>query len=237
MVKALAVCTAEPYIQIYKVRLPADPACGCTDSLVHLQPLLTLALDEYYANPSLRVLEKLFNSLNSIFLEGCPQLSSSERLILRYSDRKDLFKERFPSESAITADPYLEKSSMATKSGNDDQVRPAVSSNPVAEPASALGAKRSLKDRFSSAGVRRMRRSSRTSLKEMVDTASSRGLSPIDPVLQQALPESRRSELSQSKLPADTHFFETVALYGDMTIHIKVPVGTLPEEVGEVSIE
>ncbi|KAG7553659.1 hypothetical protein FFLO_02944 [Filobasidium floriforme] len=78
MVKALAICTTKPYIQIYK-------------------PLLLLALEEYYQSSSPQVLAKLFDSLNNVSLRGCPTLSRAERIILRNSERKDLFAEKFIS--------------------------------------------------------------------------------------------------------------------------------------------
>jgi hypothetical protein len=59
------------------------------------QPLLLLALDEYFAAPSPAVLSRLFDSLNAISSKGCPTFSRAEKLILRASERKDLFEERF----------------------------------------------------------------------------------------------------------------------------------------------
>lgn len=113
MVKALAICTTKPYIQIYKVSQSSWDICDTVrrdtvylivssavlyEPKFHLwsrQPLLLLALEEYYQSSSPQVLAKLFDSLNNVSLRGCPTLSRAERIILRNSERKDLFAEKF----------------------------------------------------------------------------------------------------------------------------------------------
>lgn len=67
--------------------------------LSNQQPLLLLALEDYFNNPSVSVLAALYDSLNAIDTTGLPWLSLHERQILRTSDRKDLFEERFPVPS------------------------------------------------------------------------------------------------------------------------------------------
>ncbi|GAA5910867.1 AFI1/MesA family protein [Sporobolomyces salmoneus] len=76
LVKALAVATRNPYIQIYK-------------------PILLLALEDYFSTPSVSVLARLYNAINSIDTTSLPFLSLDERSILRTSDRKDMFEEKF----------------------------------------------------------------------------------------------------------------------------------------------
>lgn len=76
MVKALAIATPNPYIGIYK-------------------PLLLLALEEYFTNPSADILAKLYESANAISTAGMPKLSREEKILLRQSDRKNLFESRF----------------------------------------------------------------------------------------------------------------------------------------------
>ncbi|KAL7423106.1 hypothetical protein Q5752_002405 [Cryptotrichosporon argae] len=76
MVKAMAIATPNPYIGIYK-------------------PLLLLALEEYFASPSADVLARLFDSANAISTTGMPGLSRGERILLRQTERKDLFEDRF----------------------------------------------------------------------------------------------------------------------------------------------
>ncbi|KAF9225807.1 spindle pole body interacting protein [Gyrodon lividus] len=76
VVKAMAICTRHPFIQIFK-------------------PVLLLALDDYFANPSQDCLARLFDAINSMDITGAPDLTRYERLIMRASDRKDIFAELF----------------------------------------------------------------------------------------------------------------------------------------------
>ncbi|BGP24301.1 hypothetical protein JCM10295v2_003211 [Rhodotorula toruloides] len=85
LVKALAVVTRNPYIQIFK-------------------PALLFALEDYFNNPSLSVLSHLYDSLNSMDTSGLPSLTRDERLVLRNSERKDLFEEKFLAAAAAAAD-------------------------------------------------------------------------------------------------------------------------------------
>ncbi|KAH9947502.1 spindle pole body interacting protein [Amylocystis lapponica] len=76
VVKAMAICTRHPFIQI-------------------LKPVLLMALDDYFANPSQDCLARLFDAVNSIDISMAPKLSWHEKLIMRTSDRKDVFIEKF----------------------------------------------------------------------------------------------------------------------------------------------
>ncbi|KAF7332587.1 Protein mesA [Mycena kentingensis (nom. inval.)] len=76
-VLALAICTRHPFIQIFK-------------------PVLLMALDDYLSNPSQDCLARLFDAVNSMDLSGAPILTRNEKMVMRYSDRKDVFAERFP---------------------------------------------------------------------------------------------------------------------------------------------
>ncbi|BGP31722.1 hypothetical protein JCM10296v2_003496 [Rhodotorula toruloides] len=85
LVKALAVVTRNPYIQIFK-------------------PALLFALEDYFNSPSRSVLSNLYDSLNSMNTSGLPSLTRDERLVLRNSERKDLFEENFVAAAAVAAD-------------------------------------------------------------------------------------------------------------------------------------
>ncbi|KAF9101080.1 hypothetical protein BGX29_006015 [Mortierella sp. GBA35] len=74
-VKAMAICTTHQYLHVYK-------------------PVLLLALENYFKNPSIEVLKTLYESVNSMPLNP-PELSPYERMILRSSDNKELFTEKF----------------------------------------------------------------------------------------------------------------------------------------------
>ncbi|MBW0532027.1 hypothetical protein O181_071742 [Austropuccinia psidii MF-1] len=72
----MAVCSYHPYIQIFK-------------------PILLLALEDYFINPSIDCLAQLFHAINTMDTTGLPQLSHHERLILRCTERQDMFEEKF----------------------------------------------------------------------------------------------------------------------------------------------
>ncbi|KAH8101127.1 spindle pole body interacting protein [Cristinia sonorae] len=76
VVKAMAICTRHSFIEIFK-------------------PVLLMALDDYFTNPSQDCLARLFDAINSIDISRAPILTRYEKLILRTSERKDLFIEKF----------------------------------------------------------------------------------------------------------------------------------------------
>ncbi|KAK0522061.1 hypothetical protein OC834_006426 [Tilletia horrida] len=59
------------------------------------KPVLLLALDDYFANPGIDCLARLYEAINNMDLTGMPSFSVPEKLILRASERRDLFEERF----------------------------------------------------------------------------------------------------------------------------------------------
>ncbi|KAF5346342.1 hypothetical protein D9758_011477 [Tetrapyrgos nigripes] len=75
-VLALAICTRHPFIQIFK-------------------PVLLMALDDYLSNPSQDCLARLFDAVNSMDFSAAPILTRHEKLIMRVSERKDIFAEKF----------------------------------------------------------------------------------------------------------------------------------------------
>jgi hypothetical protein len=102
LVKAIAIGTRHPFIQVFK-------------------PALLLALDDYYKTPSIDVLMRLFDSLNSLDLSAMPQFSRDEKLILRASERRDLFEERFKDAPSIRAASRLRH--LANFTDDDDTRR------------------------------------------------------------------------------------------------------------------
>lgn len=54
-----------------------------------------MALDDYFAEPSQDCLARLFDAVNAIDLSVAPVLSRSEKLVMRASERKDIFVEKF----------------------------------------------------------------------------------------------------------------------------------------------
>lgn len=79
-VMALAICTRHPFIQIFK-------------------PVLLMALDDYISSPSQDCLARLFDAINAMDLSGAPKLSRHEKLIMRTSERKDIFAEKFQAQA------------------------------------------------------------------------------------------------------------------------------------------
>ena len=60
-----------------------------------------MALDDYFLNPSKDCLSRLFDAVNSMDISGAPILTRHEKLVMRCSERKDVFAEKFrPPESA-----------------------------------------------------------------------------------------------------------------------------------------
>ncbi|KAI7827443.1 docking domain of Afi1 for Arf3 in vesicle trafficking-domain-containing protein [Gamsiella multidivaricata] len=80
-VKAMAICTTHQY----------------------LHPVLLLALENYFKDPSVEVLKTLYESVNSMELSP-PDLSPYERMILRSSDNKELFIEKFEAATGASED-------------------------------------------------------------------------------------------------------------------------------------
>jgi hypothetical protein len=59
------------------------------------QPVLLMALDDYLLDPSQDVLARLFDAINSMDLSLAPNFSKFEKFVLRSSERKDIFAEKF----------------------------------------------------------------------------------------------------------------------------------------------
>ncbi|KZV67875.1 spindle pole body interacting protein [Peniophora sp. CONT] len=91
VVKAMAICTRHPFIQIFK-------------------PVLLLALDDYYATPSQDCLARLFDAINSMSISAAPVLTRAEKLVMRSSERKDVFAEKF-----LPTRPPAEQASLSRK--------------------------------------------------------------------------------------------------------------------------
>lgn len=245
VVKAMAICTRHPFIQIFK-------------------PVLLLALDDYFAHPSQECLTRLFDAINSMNISAAPALTRSEKLIMRASERKDIFAEKFATHMAplppkaahkttgsngshssedgvlisararsttTASDPNPTHSSSPSDSSfslggsavwvNDDsvlidgQVGVAIG----AGPGSVGGVSLSGSSVLTSRGRRSTDASSNSS------HAYSGG----------AIPTSSDPHL-RSGISKDTHFFQTSIAYKGHTLPIKLPLATFPEEVGEYSL-
>lgn len=89
----MAICTRHSFLHIYKVStLALTQEDG---ALTYPQPLLLLAIEEYFRAPLPETLESLYNALNSMDLSLLPKLSYLERNILQASTAPDMFIEKF----------------------------------------------------------------------------------------------------------------------------------------------
>ncbi|KAI8640915.1 docking domain of Afi1 for Arf3 in vesicle trafficking-domain-containing protein [Parasitella parasitica] len=82
-VKAMAICTRHQYLHIYK-------------------PVLLLAMEKYFENPTIEILECLYGAVNSMDLSRMPKFTWHERQILRASDNKTMFEEMFIEETSTS---------------------------------------------------------------------------------------------------------------------------------------
>ena len=57
--------------------------------------MLLLALEDYFTDPSQECLARLFDAVNAMDISAAPVLTRDEKLIMRVSDRKDVFSEKF----------------------------------------------------------------------------------------------------------------------------------------------
>ncbi|KAA8908636.1 docking domain of Afi1 for Arf3 in vesicle trafficking-domain-containing protein [Sphaerosporella brunnea] len=99
--KAMAICTRHSFLHIYK-------------------PLLLFALEDYFKNPSVDILKKLFTSVNSMDLSAMPRLSIFERQILAASDNKEMFSEKFEEMAQTTMAAHMRSPSVTAVPGESD---------------------------------------------------------------------------------------------------------------------
>jgi hypothetical protein len=82
------------------------------------QPVLLMALDDYFSDPSQDCLARLFDAINSMDLSAAPVLSRHEKLIMRTSDRKDLFAEKFAQNRGFVSDTASTAETLAVPVAN-----------------------------------------------------------------------------------------------------------------------
>lgn len=83
-----------------------------------------MALDDYFMNPSQDCLARLFDAVNSIDISKAPVLSRFEKIIMRTSERKDVFIEKFEEftrrNNADTAPGTAKPGSLSSKHGHQN---------------------------------------------------------------------------------------------------------------------
>ncbi|KAJ3019153.1 hypothetical protein HKX48_002344 [Thoreauomyces humboldtii] len=83
-VKAMAVASRYQWVHVFK-------------------PLLVLALDKFFNEPSIGILENLYNSINSMDMSQIPRLTLREKKIFRDSEDNSVLEEKFKADTAKVA--------------------------------------------------------------------------------------------------------------------------------------
>lgn len=164
-----------------------------------------------------------------------PRLTHAERLILRCSERKDLFEDRFPDLTASTAsDPTTSSPSHSVEAmlpsppmsdGNEKPTRSARAASQSSRKGSVTSFETS-----SSGHLDRSTGSGSTWVRPRVPSGSEIGSArrPDMPTF--------GSQQSVKQRLRDTHFFETRLTYNNINLPIRVPVGIEADEVGDYSL-
>lgn len=218
LVKAMAIGTRVPFIEIFK-------------------PALLLALDDYFKEPGPECLARLYESINKLDLSAAPVFTRAEKLVLRASDRRDLFEERFVSAPRIDVETVAPATpAIATPIEEVEQVCSSPNGTGSVEmtrrrtdsTSSFSSETKSLRKKLSAASLRPAlgprRGSSATSIAGQAGSQDRRSI----PTATSPLPGSGK--------PRDTHSFDTVLTYRNVPLPVRVPLTVFPEEVGEYSL-
>jgi hypothetical protein len=210
LVKALAIGTKHPCLHIFK-------------------PALILALDEYFSGGGQASLEQLYEAINAIDLSPMPRLSRAEKVVLRASERKDLFIDRFVTPEAAdqattpnAANGYQlshSHDSAATKAVNHPSI------DHTARPPLTPIAPAQMSRRPSAASLRSAMMATRI--------GSYNASTPAVPA--SPAPTGPDSPTMQSNAGKDTHFWVTGLHYGKVDVPIRWPTDNWDDEIGEVS--
>ena len=258
IVKAMAICTRYPFVQIFK-------------------PVLLLALDDYFMNPSQDCLARLFDAVNAMDLNNMPQLTRHEKLIMRHTERQDVLLGRY-DDHALSADPGTATQQSASLAGGRSEHHPSNSTDSRVsfsdELARAKGATKNGADphgRHTAAPQGRAQGSpseasfsldgsavwvgDESGLDQMGFVATATSASASSSSIASGTRGRRSTDASSSSSHGayartgenthsftgaataalkDSHFFHTAINYNEHLLPVKVPLSTFPEEVGEV---
>lgn len=255
VVKAMAICTRHPFIQIFK-------------------PVLLMALDDYFADPSQECLARLFDAINSMDMSGAPTLSRYEKLVMRTSERKDIFAEKFVAQKAeLTPSSHGPAKAQHRKTPSWDS-HSDFEDSLVTRSRESVDRDRSMQDTTVTNAHREQHSHTQgqysptdTSFGSAVWVGDESGLDQVSQSIGMTTSNAnyasgsgrgRRSTDASSNsshgfaygvqaasatsyFPAggmvkDTHFFQTSIAYKGHTLPIKMPLSTFPEEVGDYSL-
>ncbi|TFK49059.1 spindle pole body interacting protein [Heliocybe sulcata] len=255
VVKAMAICTRHPFIQIFK-------------------PVLLMALDDYFADPSQECLARLFDAVNSMDVSGAPTLSRYEKLVMRTSERKDVFSEKFVSQrEGATPVPTAKAQHHQTpswdshssfedglmtarnhgdsefaKDGEQSAQDLSMTSNTRGQQgqhsptdtsfgsAVWVGDESGLEDVPQSIGMTMANTTYAGSKSSIRGRSSTDASSSSSHVYAYGIPTTGASNFLSTGMVKDTHFFQTSIAYKGHTLPIKMPLSTFPEEVGDYSL-
>ena len=172
---------------------------------------------------------------------GLPSLSLDERIILRTSERKDMFDEKFPdgdpsrappspNPAARTSQPPAESSASEVLETTSDDHRSASSGS-----ISSLASKRDDDNQSSTEDFGHFRSRSRANTFSSSIEESGRGYAGPGPGPDHK-GERASTPVFSSGRPKDTHLFETSIVVHGKKMPMQIPLGTFPEEIGDVSL-
>ena len=198
--------------------------------------MLLLALEEYFNEPTPTVLKRLHDSINAIDLSLAPLLTLDERLVLRNSERKDLFEEKIA---------FLEDASVMLGDDGDDSSSSAYRRSMTPLASSSMAADESLSaDDFAPyqapghlsvpSGLDFSPRARVASDTSAVSGFSSASTPSTGAIGMQRQGSNFSTHASRNKGLRDTHYYDTSVSYNGLTLPIRYPLGTFPEEVGDV---
>jgi hypothetical protein len=187
------------------------------------KPFLLLALDDYFSDPSQDCLARLFDAVNSMDLSLVPWLTRHEKLVMRFSERKDIFAEKFPP--IVPRDAQLCNACGSSHGTTSTCDRP---------PSTSRGSISSFEDGFLGDET-----DSESRRKSQDASSASSHLYGKDTGQQvhATLPGYCDNHAHfRTAITKDTHFYHTIVAYRDHHLPIKLPLSTFPEEVGDVRL-
>ncbi|KAI0642652.1 spindle pole body interacting protein [Trametes meyenii] len=265
IVKAMAIVTRYPFLQIFK-------------------PVLLLALDDYFMNPSQDCLARLFDAVNAMDFSNMPVLTRYEKLIMRNTERQDVMIGRVEDYSNYTdpgtatlhpnnppstvppsrpghrptnsgdsrvsfEDGVLMRGKKDRDSGSRNGAESFKSASALRSPTSPSEASFSLDGSAvwvgDESGLDQMgfvaSASAASASSSSVSSVAGRGRRSTDASSSSShgayrLGEPTPSLAGASAAPKDSHFFHTAINYNEHLLPVKVPLSTFPEEVGEGSL-
>ncbi|KAM0787441.1 hypothetical protein ACM66B_003521 [Microbotryomycetes sp. NB124-2] len=237
LVKAMAVVSHHPFIQVFK-------------------PVLVLALEDYFREPSIDCLARVYAAINEMDTSSMPDLTLDERAVLRATDRKDLFEDKFVAAAAASQDNRTDSPKLANRTLNKQTSASTLgqSAGDAAEVLSPVEERSRSYESLSSLGsTSKDPNSSTNSIDEFDWKHKSRAgtISSFDDIQSRMAfgtaatgaggggnqhQGHSHSSGPDRKRPKDTHVLDTQAVFRGMPIPIRIPLSTFPEDVGEYSL-